>query len=85
MSIIKDHIEEITIILIILIFIAIIASLAAFGDIYHNIADKKTMEQLHEHNEECDGHIHLVGVSRIGYYYECDECYRTFRFYSLLK
>lgn len=82
MRVIKDNIEAI---IALLVFITIIASLAAFGDIYHNIADKKTMAQLHEHNEECDGHIHLVGVSRSGRYYECDECYRTFRFYSLLK
>ena len=85
MRVIKDHIEEITIILIILIFITIVVSLWAIDVISDNIADKKLMEQLHEHNEECDGHIHLVSVFRDGYYYECDECYRTFRFNHLLK
>ena len=82
MRVIKDHIEEITIILIILIFITIVVSLWAIDVISDNI---KLMEQLHEHNEECDGHIHLVSVFRDGYYYECDECYRTFRFNHLLK
>lgn len=82
MRVIKDNIEEI---IVILIFIAIIASLVAFCVISGSISDKKTMAQLLEHNEECSGHIHLIAATRSCYYYECDECYRTFRFYKLLK
>lgn len=82
MKVIKDNIEEI---IVILVFLAIIASIVAFAVIHGKIADKKTMAQVCEHNEECGGHIHLVAVSRYGYYYECDECYCIFRFHELLK
>ena len=47
--------------------------------------DNNTRNEIHEHNETCNGTIHFVGANKYAHFYECDTCGHVFRMHELLN
>lgn len=47
--------------------------------------DNNTRNEIHEHNEKCNGTIHFVGANNYAHFYECDTCGRIFATRELLN
>lgn len=47
--------------------------------------DNGTKDEIHKHNETCNGTIHFAGANKYAYFYECDTCGHVFSMHELLN